>query len=88
MYLETDEIYLGYAAELLLEIEPNSIACSIWSPPYHVGKNYEKGQTYEQWKEMLSKVIAAHWGVLKPGGFMVINIVACSPITGPFFVRE
>ena len=74
MYLEIDQIHLGDATELLAQIEPGSIACSIWSPPYHVGKKYEKDQTYEQWKEMLSKVISAHYAVLKPGGFMVINI--------------
>jgi DNA modification methylase len=74
MYLEINKIYLGNSTELLSEIEPDSIACSIWSPPYHVGKSYEKGQTYEQWKEMLTKVISLHSTVLKPGGFMVINI--------------
>lgn len=74
MYLEVDAIHLGDSTELIYKIEPGSVACSIWSPPYHVGKAYESGQTYEQWQEMLGKVIAAHQVVLKPGGFMVVNI--------------
>lgn len=58
----------------MLEIEPNSIAVSFWSPPYFVGKEYEKEETYESWQEMLKLVIKAHARVLKPGGFLVINI--------------
>lgn len=73
-YLGHDEIYHGKAEELLQQIEPTSIAVSIWSPPYHVGKAYEKEQSYKQWKEMLCKVIKCHFQIMKPGGFLAINI--------------
>lgn len=73
-YLKIDEIYCGKSEELLNCIEPNSIALSVWSPPYHVGKNYESNQTYNDWKKMLQDVINFHFAVLKPGGFLVINI--------------
>lgn len=72
--LELDRIYCGNAEELLKYIEPDSIALSVWSPPYHVGKNYESGQTYEQWQKMLSDVIHSHYRILKPGAFLAINI--------------
>lgn len=80
-YLEPDKIYCGEAQKLMGKIEPNSIAVSIWSPPYHVGKKYEEGQTYEEWMQMLDDVIRLHFTVLKPGGFMVINIgdILCFP---------
>jgi site-specific DNA-methyltransferase (adenine-specific) len=39
-----------------------------------VGKEYEINETYDSWQEMLKQVIALHSIVLKPGGFMVINI--------------
>ena len=80
-YLETDKIYHGRAEERLREIEPSSIAVSVWSPPYHVGKAYEAGQTYEEWVEMLRTVIRLHFDVLKPGGFLAINIgdILCFP---------
>jgi len=55
-------------------IEPNSIALSFWSPPYFVGKEYEKNATYESWQQLLKYVITKHEIVLKPGGFMIINI--------------
>ena len=72
--LEIDGIYIGAAEELLLEIPPGSIACSIWSPPYHVGKEYEKDYTYEGWIQLLETVIGQHFSILKPGGFLAINI--------------
>ena len=80
-YLEKDKIYCGEAELLMQKIEPNSIAVSVWSPPYHVGKNYESGQSYEEWLNMLETVIKLHYTVLKPGGFLVINIgdILCFP---------
>ena len=56
------------------EIEPGSLALSFWSPPYFVGKEYEKDATFESWHVMLREVIAAHAKAIRPGGFMVINI--------------
>jgi len=56
------------------DIAPNSVAASFWSPPYFVGKEYEKGATYESWQSILKEVIQAHYQILKPGGFMIINI--------------
>lgn len=74
MYLDVNKIYCGDSRELLKQIEPESISLSVWSPPYHVGKDYEKGTTYVEWKAMLSKVISLHRQILKPGAFMAINI--------------
>lgn len=80
-YLKSDEVYYGQAESLMCCIEPNTIALSVWSPPYHVGKNYESEQTYEQWLKMLSDVINCHFSALKPGGFLAINIgdILCFP---------
>ena len=72
--LKPNEIYCGDSRKLLKEIEPNSLALSFWSPPYFLGKDYEQGVTYEQWQNMLREVITLHFDVLRPGGFMVINI--------------
>ncbi len=73
-FLAINQIYCGYSEDLIPHIEPESIACSIWSPPYHLNKDYEKDQTYEQWKQMLKAVIHAHFPILKKGGFMIVNI--------------
>jgi DNA modification methylase len=72
--LAINTVHYGYAEKLLQEIEHQSIACSIWSPPYHLNKDYEKGQTFEEWKKMLEEIIHLHFPILKNGGFMVINI--------------
>lgn len=37
-YLDIDNIYCGTAEELMKSIKPESVAVSVWSPPYHVGK--------------------------------------------------
>jgi site-specific DNA-methyltransferase (adenine-specific) len=79
--LKINQIHLGDAQNLLPEIEPESIACSVWSPPYHLGKMYEKGQSFDEWKELIREVISLHFPILKPGGFLVVNIadILCFP---------
>lgn len=72
--LAIDTIHKGDARELLPRISPDSIALSVWSPPYFVGKTYEKDLSFEDWQALLSTVIAKHFPVIKPGGFLVINI--------------
>ena len=74
MSLEANNIYHGRSEIVMSEIASDSIAVSFWSPPYFVGKDYEKNETYESWQLMLQEVIRQHYRVLKPGGFLVINI--------------
>ena len=73
-YLPCDEIHCGDARKLLREVRPNSVALSFWSPPYYVGKTYEKNLTLQAWKRLLREVIALHFEIIEPGGFLVINI--------------
>lgn len=72
--LTPNRVYLGDARELLPQIAPNSIALSVWSPPYFVGKQYESHLTFDDWQLLLQTVIALHYPILKPGGFLVVNI--------------
>ena len=80
-YLSQNEIYLGRSEELIQRIKPESIALSLWSPPYFVGKKYEKDETLDSWQQMLCKVIKGHSSILKHGGFMVVNMddILCFP---------
>ena len=73
-YLEINTVHHGRSEKLMDQIDPESVALSFWSPPYFVGKEYEKDETYDSWQSMLRQVIHNHVKVLKPGGFMVINI--------------
>ena len=72
--LKPNEIYCGDSRILLRKIEPESIALSIWSPPYYVGKDYEKDLTFESWQKLIQDIIKYHFPIIKPGGFLVINI--------------
>lgn len=74
MSLEKNQIHHGDARVLLKEIKPDSVDCSIWSPPYHLGKDYEKQYSYEEWLSLLEAVVQLHYPILKPGGFLAINI--------------
>lgn len=74
MTLSVNQIYQGDSRALLAEVASDSIACSVWSPPYHLGKDYEKYLSYEDWIGLLRTVIAHHFALLKPGGFLVVNI--------------
>ena len=40
-YIEFNKVYHGDARNILPQILPNSIALSIWSPPYFLCKKYE-----------------------------------------------
>jgi len=72
--LKTNEVHQGDARNLLPKIASNSVAVSVWSPPYFVGKSYEENWTFEDWQSLLREVIALHFPIVKPGGFLAINI--------------
>lgn len=72
--LQPNKIYHGDSRHLLTGIKQESIALSIWSPPYFVGKEYEKNLSFEDWKNLLVEVINLHFPIIKPGGFLAINI--------------
>ena len=86
-YLRPNHIYLGDARELLTQIEPNSIALSVWSPPYFVGKKYEENLSFQDWQDLLKTVINLHFPIIKPGGFLVINIADILAFKDPSMPR-
>lgn len=79
--LATYEVHQGDSVELMYRIEPDSVALSVWSPPYNVGKDYEAGRSTEDWEQLLAEVIQGHLHALKPAGFCAINIadILCYP---------
>lgn len=74
-------IFIGDARELERFAARDSVALSVWSPPYHVGKSYERDQSFAEWKSLLRRTLAAHANIIKPGGFVAINIadILCFP---------
>ena len=73
-FLTRNKIHQGDTANLIKKIEPSSVALSFWSPPYFVGKSYEKEATFNSWQNLLKLTIEGHTSALKSGGFLVINI--------------
>ena len=76
-----DTILVGDARALLPGLAPDSVDLSFWSPPYHVGKSYEKHASFSDWRALVGAVVRLHAPIMKPGGFMVVNIgdVRCFP---------
>ncbi len=72
--LELNRTHQGDNRDLLKLLPAESVALSVWSPPYFVGKSYEQGLTVGEWSALIHAVIAEHARVLKPGGFLAINI--------------
>jgi site-specific DNA-methyltransferase (adenine-specific) len=73
-YLKSNSVNQGDCRNLLQKIRPNSIALSVWSPPYFVGKDYESHLTFDDWQNLLKTVIRLHFPIVQPGGFLAINI--------------
>ena len=73
-YLADNHLYCGDSRSLLRQIEPETVTLSFWSPPYFVGKSYEKHMSFEEWQRLLREVIQLHFDIVAPGGFLGINI--------------
>lgn len=75
-YYEDDSVQLfhGDCRELLPELPQESVALSVWSPPYFVGKSYESEATQESWAALIAVTLALHADTLAPGGFVAVNI--------------
>ena len=76
-----NRILTGDARALLPGLPAASVDLSFWSPPYYVGKSYERHLRFEEWQVMLQEVVTQHARVLRPGGFMAVNIgdILCFP---------
>jgi DNA modification methylase len=74
-HLPINQVHHGDARQLLPRIAPDSVALSVWSPPYFVGKRYESYlKDFNAWQSLLESVVALHYPIIAPGGFLVINI--------------
>src|SRR5204863_6979166 len=56
------------------QVADNSVALMVTSPPYHVGKDYDSGSTFEEYLDMVEAVLAETYRKLQPGGRAVVNV--------------
>ena len=82
-----DCIIEGDARTELANLPESSIDLSFWSPPYFVGKSYEWEMSFEDWQSLLQDVIHSHHRILKPGGFLAVNIGDILCFTDPDMPR-
>lgn len=76
-----NHIVTGDAKTALAGLPVASVSLSFWSPPYYVGKSYERHLSFEDWQELIREVIHCHRRIIQPGGFMAVNIgdILCFP---------
>lgn len=56
------------------ELPDNSIHLMVTSPPYNVGKEYDRNLTLSEYREFLKRVWKETYRVLVPGGRVCINV--------------
>jgi len=62
------------SSEHMDELPDNSVHLMVTSPPYNVGKEYDKGLTLDEYKTILRNVFKEVYRVLVPGGRACVNV--------------
>lgn len=62
------------SSENMDELPNNSVHLLVTSPPYNVGKDYDKDFTLDEYRGMLKQVFTEVYRVLVPGGRACVNI--------------
>jgi site-specific DNA-methyltransferase (adenine-specific) len=62
------------SSERMDELPDNSIHLMVTSPPYNVGKEYDKDFTLQEYRDFLKRVWQEVYRVLVPGGRACINV--------------
>lgn len=64
----------NHSSENMRELPDNSTHLMVTSPPYNVGKDYDKDMTEQEFREMLRTVFAETYRVLVSGGRACVNV--------------
>lgn len=62
------------SSEHMDEIPDNSVHLIVTSPPYNVGKVYDKDLSLDEYRALLRKVLSEVYRVLVPGGRACVNV--------------
>src|SRR4051812_39114689 len=61
-------VYHGECLEFLTDVPDESVQLVVTSPPYNIGKSYEKRSSLDAYLELQRKVISECVRILKPEG--------------------
>jgi modification methylase len=56
------------------ELPDDCVALMVTSPPYHVGKEYDSEDSFDDYLGLLERVFTETYRVLEPGGRAVVNV--------------
>ncbi len=70
----TLDTVFNISSEQMIELPDNSVHIMVTSPPYNVGKVYDKDLTLPEYLAFLKRVWAETYRVLVPGGRACINV--------------
>jgi len=62
------------SCETMTELPDSSVALMVTSPPYNVGKDYDRDLTLEEYLGFLKRVLSETKRVLIPGGRIAFNV--------------
>lgn len=66
--------FFCHSSENMHELPDNSVALMVTSPPYNVGKDYDKVLSLEEYMGLLERVFTETYRVLEPGGRACVNM--------------
>lgn len=65
---------VNHSSENMSELPDNSVALMVTSPPYNVGKDYDKDLSLESHLDLLRHVLRETYRVLESGGRVAFNV--------------
>lgn len=87
-----DRIYC-HTSEDMRHVPDGSVALAFTSPPYNVGKDYDDDMPLDDYLDLITRVAAEVYRVLRPGGRYVVNIANLGrkpyiPLHAYFYARH